>query len=124
MKHTPAPWRVHRTQDLIAIFDSEGKQIASLSFSRLFEQRDFNAQRIVDCVNALDGIELPTNGILSKENAHIYIGRQVAVYSSITLRWRHGKLNAFTYSEFMRGSRDFAKLSVITHNQIPVRYGK
>lgn len=59
MIHTPTPWRTHETQDMIAIFDKEGNQVATLSFSRLYEQRYFNAQRIVECVNACEGIDTP-----------------------------------------------------------------
>lgn len=131
MKHTPTPWVIDTSTGVITIKATIGideqlqapisKTIALLPMT---ETNEANAKRIVDCVNALDGIELPTDGILSKENAHIYIRRQVAVYSDITSRWRLYKLDTFGYSEFMRGSSDFAKLSVITHNQIPVSYGK
>jgi hypothetical protein len=60
MNFTETPWRIHETQDMIAIFDKEGNQVATLSFSRLYEQRYFNAKRIVECVNAFEGIANPT----------------------------------------------------------------
>lgn len=123
MTHTPTPW-IHLQNDEIIWSKLEdgcrGTQVARVP--SVMPEHQANAARIVECVNALDGIELPKDGFLTKENAHIFIGRKIAIYSNITNQWRHDKLNAISYMDFIHDSPDFAKLSVITYNQIPIKY--
>ena len=67
-EHTPEPWdQTHRKTKngmySTEIYDSDGETIATLSWyaieadDGLITNREANAQRIVDCVNAMKGIK-------------------------------------------------------------------
>ena len=71
------------------------------------------AQRIVDCVNALEGIELAKHGdLLTKQNAHIYMHKPVRVWSDLTRKWRNEILTPYLYHNFYIGNSDFSRLQL------------
>ena len=60
-KHTPEPWIVNDTSVGITIFS--GKQnlyLMYMSATRADRDNSANANRVVECVNAMEGIENPT----------------------------------------------------------------
>lgn len=55
-KHTPEPWVLQKWGISIEIISSEdNKSIAAVAIENIHD----NAQRIIDCVNAFEGIENP-----------------------------------------------------------------
>lgn len=122
-KHTPEPWSAHA--HIVFAKNQQGYLETNVSFcTRLDANGSFmleipqaeaeaNAARIVQCVNALAGIELPTkDGMLSKQNAHIFIGRKVFIYSDLTLRWRSSVLDLRQVAEFCSDMPDVSKISL------------
>lgn len=58
MKHTKEPWQA----DTVDILDSDKNEIATTAYSpddKSLDECKANAERIVACVNAMDGIEDP-----------------------------------------------------------------
>lgn len=62
-KHTPAPWEVVRDYggraDFVGSPETKVKVCHFTILNPMGEQSDVNAQRIVACVNALEGIDDP-----------------------------------------------------------------
>lgn len=62
MKHTPEPWEVYNEHYITA----SDEKIACQFFDRMdyyYSNKDANAARIVECVNALAGIENPAEWV-------------------------------------------------------------
>lgn len=66
-KHTPGPWRLYKGQAFCSILAgparTTGNEVvhwAGFDSSHFPKQRVANAQRIVDCVNALEGFADPS----------------------------------------------------------------
>lgn len=57
-KHTPGPWAIQRPLDKIVVATSNG-----VAAEVKFNNREANAARIVECVNALEGVENPARAI-------------------------------------------------------------
>jgi hypothetical protein len=63
-KHTPTPWRVEYKPAGTCIFSNEPNfLLLSMSYTQTDKTTIANAKRIVECVNALEGIDNPTKFI-------------------------------------------------------------
>lgn len=77
-KHTPTPWHLHKRTEIICnLEDPMNGPIAATDYLGESERDAANAARIVQCVNACEGIEDPA--------ALIAAVRECALF------WAHGK---------------------------------
>lgn len=89
MKHTPGLWSI-RKSDLNIQFDiiADGKEVASTVTSETTDEENLaNAQRIIDCVNAMDGLEFPH---LYRETWDLMKHLQIDAYPKV--KAKHDKL--------------------------------
>lgn len=63
-KHTPEPWIVNDTSVGITIFsEKQSAYLMYMSQTRTVNEGNANAYRVVECVNAMEGVENPTEFI-------------------------------------------------------------